>query len=211
ETVATWQIPLAAASRSLMPADNPYKNDESIADLGLHTEPDLEAVVAADPDLILNGQRFAQYREDFTTLVPDATIVELDPRDGERLEDELKRQIETLGTIFDKADEASAIIGDFDAAVKAVKDAYDPALTVMTIITSGGEINYSAPVTGRTLGPVFDMLGLTPALEADGSGDHEGDDISVEAIAASNPDIILVMDRDAALAANSGDDYKPAN
>lgn len=211
ETVAAWQIPLVAAARSLMPADNPYKNDESIADLGSHNEPDLEAVVAADPDLVLNGQRFAQYRDDFASLVPDAAIVELDPREGESVESELKRQVETLGTIFDKADEAAAIIDDFDTAVQAVKDAYDPALTVMTVITSGGEINYSAPVTGRTLGPVFDMLGLTPSLEADGSGDHEGDDISVEAIAASDPDIILVMDRDAALAANSGDDYKPAN
>ena len=56
---------------------------------------------------------------------------------------------------------------------------------------------------GRTLGPAFDIFGLTPALEVDGSSDdHQGDDISVEAIADSDPDWILVMDRDAAVAAD---------
>ncbi|MDY0112763.1 MAG: ABC transporter substrate-binding protein, partial [Corynebacterium sp.] len=39
----------------------------------------------------------------------------------------------------------------------------------------------------------------------------EGDDISVEAIADSNPDLMIVMDRDAATSANSGEEYTPAN
>ncbi len=34
----------------------------------------------------------------------------------------------------------------------------------------------------------------------EGSDNHQGDDISVEAIAASNPDLIIVMDRDAGTA-----------
>ncbi|HIT75778.1 MAG TPA: ABC transporter substrate-binding protein, partial [Candidatus Avipropionibacterium avicola] len=34
-----------------------YKEDGSIVNLGSHNEPDLEAVVAVDPDLIINGQR----------------------------------------------------------------------------------------------------------------------------------------------------------
>ena len=57
---------------------------------------------------------------------------------------------------------------------------------------------------------MFDFAGLTPALEvADGTDDHQGDDISVEAIAQSNPDWILVMDRDAAVAADDPA-YQPA-
>ena len=93
-----------------------------------------------------------------------------------------------------------------------MKAAYDPSKKVMAVITSGGEINYAAPGAGRTLGPVFEILGLTPALTVDGSTDHQGDDISVEAIADSNPDWILVMDRDAGIGGDAGDgNYKPAN
>jgi len=211
ETLSDWGITLAAAPVTLIPADNPYKTDSSIVNLGSHTEPDLEAVVAAEPDLILNGQRFSQYYEDLTTLVPEATIIELDPRDGEPFDEELKRQVEVLGQIFGHEEDAQQLIDDFDASIARVQAAYDSSDTVMAVITSGGEINYAAPDTGRTLGPVFEILGLTPALEAEGSSDHQGDDISVEAIAASNPDWILVMDRDAAVSANSGESYTPAN
>src|SRR5690606_899696 len=135
------------------------------------------------------------------SLVPDATILELDPREGEPFDDELKRQVTVLGAVFGKQKEAQQLVDDFDAAVARVKDAYDDADSVMAVTTSGGEIGYIAPSAGRTLGPIFDILGLSPALEVDGAtDDHQGDDISVEAIAKANPDWILVMDRDAVFA-----------
>ena len=209
ETLDAWGVELTAAAVALMPSTLSYTQDSSIVDLGNHREPDLEAVVAAEPDLIVNGQRFADFREDFERLAPDAVVLDLDPREGEPLDAELKRQISVLGTIFGKEAEAKALNGDLDAAVARAKEAYDPAETVMAVITSGGEIGYVAPGNGRTIGPIFDLLGLTPALGTEGSEDHQGDDISVEAIAASNPDWILVMDRDAAVAADDPN-YSPA-
>ncbi|WP_413450503.1 ABC transporter substrate-binding protein [Georgenia phoenicis] len=210
ETLAAWDVELSAAAVALMPDTIPYAQDESIIDLGNHREPDLEAVVAAEPDLIINGQRFADYHDDFVSLAPEAVVLELDPRDGELFTDELKRQTTVLGEIFGKQAEAEELNADLDAAIERAREAYDSADTVMAVITSGGEIGYSAPGTGRTLGPVFDVLDLTPALEVpDASEDHQGDDISVEAIADSNPDWILVMDRDAAVAADEPE-YAPA-
>ncbi|WP_238348581.1 siderophore ABC transporter substrate-binding protein [Ornithinimicrobium pratense] len=209
ETLDAWGIELTAAAVALMPAGLSYTQDSSVIDLGNHREPDLEAVVAADPDLIVNGQRFADYRSDFERLAPEAVVLDLDPREGEPLDAELKRQITVLGTIFGKETQAEALNADLDAAVERVKAAYDPSETVMAVITSGGEIGYVTPGNGRTLGPIFDLFDLTPALETDGSEDHQGDDISVEAIASSNPDWILVMDRDAAVAADDPN-YSPA-
>lgn len=211
ETLAAWDIKLSAGAVALMPSTSPYKTDASIVDLGSHNEPNLEAIVAVDPDIIVNGQRFTQFQDDFKKLAPNATVLALDPREGEPFDQELKRQITVLGEVFGKQAEAKAINDDFDAAVARVKAAYNKEDTVMGLIASGGKINYAAPVTGRTLGPLFDFLELTPALELDkASTDHKGDDISVEAIAASNPDWMLVMDRDAAISAKNAD-YKPAN
>ena len=213
QTLDDWGIKLSAGAVSLMDPERSYKDDDSIVDLGSHREPDLEAIVAAQPDLVINGQRFAQYYDDIAGYVPDAALVELDPRDGEDFGEELKRQTEVLGQIFGHEEDAQALIDEFDAAVERVKAAYDSEQTVMSVITSGGDINYSAPTVGRTLGPVYDILGLTPSIEApeDSSSVDTGDDISVEAIADSNPDWILAMDRDAAVSANSGDDYTPAS
>ncbi|WP_417219775.1 siderophore ABC transporter substrate-binding protein [Arthrobacter sp.] len=211
QTLSDWGIQLTAGAVSLMPDTIAYTKDDSIVDLGSHREPNLEAVVAAEPDLIVNGQRFAQFHEDFTRLAPEATVLELDPRDGEPLDAELKRQTTVLGEVFGKQAEAKQLNDDLDAAVARAKKAYDKNDKVMAVITSGGDIGYSAPGNGRTLGPVFDILGLTPALEVeDSSEDHQGDDISVEAIAKSNPDWILAMDRDAAVAADDAA-YQPAD
>lgn len=203
QTLADWGIELSAAARTLMPATNPYKTDESIVDIGNHREPNLEALVAAEPDLIINGQRFTQFTEDITRLAPDAVQLSLEPRDGEAFDAELRRQTEILGEVFGKESEAAALVDAFDDAIAGVKEAYQPGDKVMAVIVSGGAIGYVAPHVGRTLGPVFDIFDLTPALQVEGSSeDHQGDDISVEAIAAANPDWILVMDRDAAILAD---------
>lgn len=211
ETLDSWGIELSAAAVSLMPSTISYTTDDSIIDLGSHREPNLEAVVAVEPDLIINGQRFAQYHDDFVKLAPNAVVLELDPREGESLDAELKRQTTVLGEIFGKQAEAKQLTDDFDEAIDRVKAAYDADDSVMAVITSGGQIGYAAPSVGRTLGPLFDIFGFTPALEvAEGSEDHQGDDISVEAIANSNPDVILAMDRDAAVSSTEST-YVPAN
>lgn len=203
ETLSDWDVELSAAAVSLMPDTIGYTRDDSIIDIGTHNEPDLEAIVAAEPDLVVNGQRFTQYQDDITSLVPDAAVLDLDPREDEPFDAELRRQVTVLGEVFDKQDEAAQLVDELDAAIERVHAAYDEDDTVMAVTTSGGEIGYLAPGVGRTLGPAFDILGLTPALEVDGaSDDHQGDDISVEAVADSNPDWILVMDRDAAVAAD---------
>ncbi len=203
QTLADWNIKLSAAAVGLMPDTISYTKDTSIVNLGDHGEPDLEALVGVQPDLIVNGQRFTQFHKDMAKLVPEAKIVELDPRDGQPFDAELKRQTTTLGEIFGKQDDAKKLNDALDASVARVKAAYKPTDTVMAVNSSGGKIGYIAPSVGRTLGPVFDLAGLTPALKvASGSDDHQGDDISVEAIAKANPDWILVMDRDAAVNAD---------
>ena len=137
-------------------------------------------------------------------------MLELDPRDDQPFADELKRQVDALGQIFGKETEAAQLGTDLDAAMDRVKAAYDGSATVMAVNVSGGEIGFIAPGAGRTLGWAFEALGLVPALEVEGaSDDHQGDDISVEAIASANPTWILVMDRDAAVSADDPS-YEPA-
>lgn len=214
ELLDRWGVELVAAPLQLVPFTvTGYTEEGGVADLGSHREPDLEALAAAQPSLIINGQRFAQYYDDIVALNPDATVVELDPRDGEPLDQELIRQAETLGEIFGEEEDAAKIVADFESALERAKTAYAAISdqTVMAVNVSGGNIGYIAPSVGRTYGPIFDLVGLTPALEVDSaSSDHEGDDINVEAIAAANPDLILVMDRDGGTSTRNEADYVPA-
>lgn len=207
QTLSDWGVELSGGAVSLMSDDLDYTKDESILDLGNHREPDLEKVVEAKPDLIINGQRFAQFHDDLAKLAPEAVVLELDPRDDEDFDDELRRQTTVLGEIFGKQDEAKKLVDDFDASIDRAKSAYDGDDKAMGLITSAGDIGYAAPSVGRTVGPVFDILDLTPALEVeDGTEDHQGDDVSVEAIAKSNPDLMIVLDRDASFAPEKRDE-----
>lgn len=206
EILDEWGITPVAAARQLVPETIPGIGDnDNIVDIGNHREPNLEAIVAADPDVVVSGQRFQKYDGEIAKLVPEATVLDFEPREGKALDEELIRQTEALGDIFGKQDDAKKLVDDFTAARDRAKAAYNPEQTVMALNASGGELGYVAPGVGRVWGPIFDMLGLKPALKVDNAtNDHQGDDISVEAIAQSNPDWILVLDRDAGTRSDEG-------
>ncbi|AKK02591.1 siderophore ABC transporter substrate-binding protein [Corynebacterium epidermidicanis] len=211
ETLSAWGVELKAAPKPIIPETVSYRTDDKVVDLGMHTEPNLEAVVAANPDVVVNGQRFTKFYDEMKKLAPNATVVDSDPKDNEPLDAYLKRFTTNLGLIFGKEKEAEQLNGEFDQAIKEAKAAYKPGDKVLAVNVSGGKIGYIAPSKGRVLGPIYDMLGLTPALEVkDASDNHKGDEISVEAIADSNPDWILVMDRDAGTSARTKPEFKPA-
>lgn len=209
QTLAEWDVPLTAAAVSLMPPTNPYTQDTSIVDTGNHREPNLEAIIAAEPDLIIVGQRYAGYYEDIVADNPDSVVIALDPREGEPWDAELKRQTDTLAEIFGKQAEAKVLTDNFDQAIERVNAAYDPADKVMAVNVSNGNIGYISADEGRTLGEAVRFLNLTESFSVTNpTMDHEGEEVSVEAIADSNPDWLLVLDRSAAVGAD--DDDRPA-
>ncbi|MBP1325492.1 iron complex transport system substrate-binding protein [Leucobacter exalbidus] len=202
DTLAAWDVDLVAAPKGVMGSAWPgYTDDDAVLDIGTHREPNLEMIVAAEPDLIIGGYRFSDQYAEIKKQNPDATVIEIAPRDGEDQFAELKRQTEILGQIFDHEDEAAALNTQLDDAIADAKSNYPTGETVMAVNTSAGQIGYIAPGIGRSLGSIFGALDLTPALEVkNASNDHQGDDISVEAIADSNPDWIFALDRDASFA-----------
>jgi len=207
ETLADWGIKLAAVPKGVMPGDSSYVSDASVQDIGNHSEPNLEIIAAVDPELVIVGQRFASYYEDIKALVPNAAVIDLSfdvseesGTPGDNLVNGLKNSTIALGQIFDKNEEAQQLVADFDKSIEDAKAAYNGTDTIISVVVSGGEIGFSAPRSGRVWGPMYEIFGWTSALEVDGStSDHQGDDISVEAIAQSNPDWIFVLDRDAAI------------
>lgn len=214
-TLQDFGVDLSVAAQSLMndEAHSEYVSDETILDTGDHREPNLEQIVAAEPDLVINGQRYAQYYNDISELMSeDGVILEFDEgtNDPETFFDGLIEKTETLGQIFQAEDAAQSLVEDLTTAMERVEGAYDGESTVMGLLTSGGDINYAGPNAGRSVAPAFQEFGLVPALEVDDqSSDHEGDDISVEAIAQSDPDWIIVLDRDGMAPDDS--EYTPAD
>ncbi len=211
ETLSDWGIKLAAVPKGVMSPDSAYVADESVLDIGNHREPNLEIIAAVEPDLVIIGQRFADFYEDIKALVPKAAVIDLNfdvseaaATPGENLVNGLKNSTLALGKIFGKNDEAEALVAEFDKAIEDVKSSYNGRDTIMSVIVSGGNIGFSAPSSGRVWGPMYEIFGWVPSLDIkSATSDHQGDEISVEAIAQSNPDWIFVLDRDAAVSSTS--------
>lgn len=218
ETLADWDIELAAVPKGVMPADSSYVADESVQDIGNHREPNLEILAAADPELVIVGQRFGGYYEDIKKLVPNAAVIDLNidvseeaSTPGQNLINGFKESTITLGQIFDKNEEAEQLVADLDQAIEDAKSAYNGSDKIMSVIVSGGDIGFSAPRFGRVWGPLYDIFEWTPAIEVDNTTtDHQGDEVSVEAIAQSNPEWIFVLDRDAAIGGTAEEEKVPA-
>jgi len=217
QTLEAWGVKLVAGPKPVMPDALSYKTDDSVMDIGSHNDPNLEVIAAANPDLVIVGQRFAGRYDEIKALVPEAVVINLNfdvSVDAESSADNLvngfKDYTLALGKIFDKNAEAAQMAADFDTSIAKVKAVYNSDDTIMTVIVSGGKIGFSAPRSGRVWGPLYEIFGWTSSLYIDGtSSDHQGDDISVEAIAQSNPDWIFVLDRDAMN--TSADGYVPAH
>ena len=211
ETLSDWGIELAAVPKAVMPTDLEYVSDEAVLDIGNHREPNLEIIAAIDPELVIIGQRFASFYDEIKKLVPHAVVIDLNfdvsetaDTPGENLVNGLKDSTIALGKIFDKNEEDQKLANDFDKAIEDAKSAYNGTDTVMSVVVSGGNIGFSAPSHGRVWGPMYDIFGWNPALEVNSSSsDHQGDDVSVEAIAQSNPDWLMVLDRDASVSSTT--------
>jgi len=201
QLAADWDLPITVAPRDLMSPNNPLKDDEKILNIGTHGEPDYEQIVAADPDLVITGYRFGgeETAKGVRTAAPDAAIVDTNTPQGMSADEYLVKSVTLMGDVFNRKQEAAALIDQFHDAVAAAKAAYDSSTTVMGLITSGGEINYSNPTDGRGASIFFGLLGLTPALQDAGSQTDKGDSVSLEALAAADADVFIVLDRDAAV------------
>ncbi|WP_024793731.1 siderophore ABC transporter substrate-binding protein [Tomitella biformata] len=161
--------------------------------VGTLKEPDFEKVNALAPDLIIIGGRSATAYDELSKIAP---TIDVTVDNGDFLAS-FRDRTESLGKIFDKQDEVAQRLDALDvqsetvAALAAERDE-----TGLIVLTTGGKISAYGP--GSRFGIIHDPLGVQPA-SANLSVETHGDSISSEFIAESNPDILYVVDRDAAI------------
>lgn len=169
-----------------------YASDD-VPKVGSLFEPDLEAVNALDPDLIVVAGRSA---EALPALQDVAPTIDLSV-DNENFLESFRERTETVGEIFGEEDAVEERLAALDEEIADVKAQAADAGTGLIVLTTGGEVSaYGAG--SRFGGLIHDTLGVTPADPNVSNATH-GDSISFEYIAETNPDHLYVIDRDAAI------------
>jgi iron complex transport system substrate-binding protein len=180
-------VPEAAYPESL----EKYAGDE-YTKVGSLFEPDYEAVNALEPDLIIVGGRSAAVYPELAEIAP---TIDLTVDNGNFLES-FEERVTSLAEVFGEEDAVAERLAALDEKVAEVKEKAADAGTGLFVMTNAGELAAYGPDT--RFGMVYDELGVTPADEALTAADH-GDAISFEYLAEKNPDLLFVLDRDAAI------------
>jgi len=172
---------------------------EQYLKIGSLFEPDYELVNAEQPDLIVVAGRSAAVYPQLSAIAPTIDL----SVDWTNFVGSIKERSETLGEIFGKQDEVEARIAAIDADVAAVQEAAKTAGDALILMTVGGG-DMSAFGPGSRFGWLHDELGLVPAAKDVATEGSHGQTVSFEYLLETDPDWLLVIDRDAAVPNGTG-------
>jgi iron complex transport system substrate-binding protein len=186
------QEAVAGTATENMPAYLADKADQ-FENVGTLKEPNMEALAAMAPELIIISNRLADFAEQLEEIAP-VVVLSVDYTD---YWGSVQKNTTTLGTIFDEeeaAEDAITTLGEEIEAVKTTTAGINEK--TLTLLLNDGSM--SAFSTGSRFGFIYDTLGFTPVDAAIEDSTH-GQSIGYEGLLEINPQILFVVDRTAAV------------
>lgn len=170
------------------------KNDESIGDVGSVIEPNLEAINALSPDLILISTRQERFYDELSKIGP-TIYVGVDTKDYVH---SFEHNTLLLGSLVSKDKEAEDRLNAVLAKIEKVRKVAEsnPNRALFLLYNNG---KFSAYGKGSRFGFIHDVVGLQPVLDHVEESVH-GQLVSNELIAETNPAYLFIVDRNAAVA-----------
>jgi iron complex transport system substrate-binding protein len=166
------------------------KGDAEI--VGTIFEPDLEALSALAPDLIIVGGRSSPQLAATSRIAQTIDMT----MDGDDLFAQAKRRLTAYGALLGRQAEAAALASELDASLVSTRAAVKGKGTALILMTSGPKV--TAYGKDSRFGWVHSALELPPAVEDVEAATH-GEAISFEFLRDANPDWLIVLDRAAAI------------
>ena len=170
-----------------------YEKDENIVNVGSLVEVNMETINELQPDLIIIGGRLAESYNALSKIAP-TIITTFDTADQVGA---LQKDLQNLGKIFDEEDTYQKLFTELqqkiDGAKQIIQNSGEKALVVLH-----NRGRFSAYGSGSRFGLIHDVLGVKEAAQGLDSHLH-GTRASSEFIKETNPDILFVVDRSAAI------------
>lgn len=161
--------------------------------VGSMKEANVEAIYDFAPDVIFISGRLESYYEELNKIAPTVYV----SLNAETYLDDVKASISNVAKIFDKTEEADAKLAELDEKAKEAKSLANASEEKALILLSN-EGSLSVYGKGSRYGFMHDSLEVKCADENVEVSTH-GQDASYEYISETNPDIIFVIDRSAAI------------
>jgi len=191
-TLDSLGVEVAGVPDANFPESLAQYGEDDVTKVGSLFEPDYEAVNALEPDLIIVGGRSAAVYPQLAEIAPtlDLTV------DNTDFLASFEERTTALAEVFGAEDEVAERLDALDARIAEVQEAAPNAGDALFVMTNAAEVSAYGPNT--RFGLVYNELGFTPADTGLTAADH-GDAISFEYLAETDPDVLFVLDRDAAI------------
>lgn len=172
--------------------------DGSLPSLGTIKEPDLEAVMACEPEVIFVGARLAGYYDQLSEIAP---CVQLSVDSGKGVVQSTKDNAADIASMFGMEDEVASKFEGIESRIAALREAAEGKTALVSLFTSG-----SISVLGddARCSLIGNEVGFENLADGEVTSTH-GNEVSFETIVAKDPDFIFVLNRDAAIGADGAD------
>ena len=175
------------------------KDDNKIKHLGSEKEADMEALYELKPDVIIIGGRLEDKYVEFSKIAP-TFMLSVDRPTG--FMKSYKINVENMGKLFGKEEEAKKMLDKFDSRVEELHKKAKGKNAFIGMVTGG---SLSSIGNKRTCSIITDEIGFENVSKNVQS--PHGDATSFELLLEKNPDYIFILDRDQAIQRG---DAKPA-
>lgn len=183
---------VGVAKDSLPEYLNKFKADKFESAGGIK-EPDFEKINGLKPDLIIISGRQSDALEELQKIAPTLYL----STDSSDIWNSIQKNVTTIGTIFDKTDEAKKELDTLSEKIAALnKKASGSNVKTLTVLLNEGSL--SAYGKGSRFAILNDVFGFKLADENIEASTH-GQSVTYEYVLEKDPDILFVIDRTKAI------------
>ena len=197
DTLDELGIEVTGVPQSAIPPYLKKYASSEYTNVGSLKEPNFEAIHALKPDVIFISSRQADLYDEFTKIAKTIYL----GIDYSNYMDSFTNNMEIIAQVFGKEEQMKTELEEVKKSIKSIKEktASSDAKTLV-IMSNEGAISAYGP--SSRFGVIHDVFGYQPADEKIEKSTH-GQTVSSEYVLETNPDILFVVDRDAAFDENA--------
>ncbi|WP_370680091.1 siderophore ABC transporter substrate-binding protein [Comamonas sp. GB3 AK4-5] len=179
-------------NQALPPLLAAYKDQAKYPQVGSLFEPDYEKLKALKPDLIIAGNRTLPKIAELSKFAP---VLDVTVGDGDQLT-QIYRNIRSISAIYGMPQKGEEQIQTIASEIAALKTKAQKQGSALMLMTNGGKMSVYGP--GSRFDMLYAVFGVQPVKDKIEVSKH-GQAVSFEYLLKTNPDWLLVLDRDAAI------------
>lgn len=197
DTLDKLGVEVVGVPQKNMPAYLDKYEGEDYENVGSLKEPDFEKIAEIDPDLIIISSRQSEVYSELEELA-DTIYLGVDTT---RYMDSFKENLAVIGEVFDKEDEVAEEQAQIEEAIDSLQEKAEAnEQTGLIILANDDKISAYGP--DSRFGIIHDVFGIEAADENIEASVH-GKNVSFEYVIETDPDLLYVVDRGAAIGEES--------